>query len=164
MRSTLHTLHKLQGALALFVAAALTLVLFAQLAYAADSAADPDVGSLLLELYKDIAAGAWYPVAGVGLSFLVLGVRYLLGKKWPTLLTSDRWGVAITAALAGTLALAHAWIADADVDTTTLKGAFNVWAVAVAGFVTTKRLLAPKTPDAPAPASAAPAPTPDPAN
>lgn len=111
-------------------------------------ATEPDAGTLLLELYRAVAIGSWFPAAGAALSLSVIGARWLLGKRWPALLVSDLWGVAITAGLAGFGALGHAWLADADIGATTLIGALKVWGFAVATFVTAKKLKAPTKPAA----------------
>lgn len=99
----------------------------------------------ILELaFRGIAEGNWFLVAGPILAVVVRFGRPALGHFWPTLATSDRWGVAITAAFAGAGAIAHAWIADEPVaDSMTLLGAVKVFVMAVATYVTTRKLLAP---------------------
>lgn len=121
-------------------------LLFVMLCFPALAIAQPtDAGGLADETYRGIATGDWFLAAGGALSLVVLGTRWLLAKRWPTM-GSDLWGVAITAALAGFGALGHAWLADADpLGATTLLGAVKVWAAAVFAYVTTKKLVASAT-------------------
>lgn len=118
--------------------------------------------SLIDLAFRGIAEGNWFLVAGPVLAVVVYFARPVLGWRWPSLETSDRWGVAITAVLAGAGALAHAWIADEPLtEATTLLGALKVFVTAVASYVITKRVFAPKTP---APPSSGPTSTPPPKN
>lgn len=113
--------------------------------------------SLLDLAFKGIAEGNYFLVAGPVLALVVWAARWALGCYWPALATSDRWGVAIAAALAGVGALAHAWIADeALADSTTLLGAVKVFAAAVAAYVTARKLAAPRTTSTPAASSGPP--------
>lgn len=115
--------------------------------------------SLIDLAFRGIAEGNWFLVAGPVLAVVVYFARPVLGWRWPSLETSDRWGVAITAVLAGAGALAHAWIADEPMtEATTLLGALKVFVTAVASYVITKRVFAPKTPASPPPSSSTPPP------
>lgn len=97
-------------------------------------------GDLFAEAYRGITTGDWFLLAGAVLSLLVLGAWGVIKRRVPDL-GSDRWGVAITAALAGFGALGHAWLADAPLDAQTWLGALKVWAAAVFAYVTTRKLL-----------------------
>lgn len=97
---------------------------------------------LAQDLYRGVTNKDWFLAAGAVLSLVVLGVRYLLAKKWPKF-ESELWGVALVAGLAGLGALSNAWLADERVaSTTTLLGAVKVWAAAVFAYVTAKKLTA----------------------
>lgn len=128
----------------------LTLVLTTAYAFGDDGAAPALDPSLIDLAFRGIAEGNWFLVAGPALAVLVHFARPVLGWLKPELATSDRWGVVITAVLAGAGALAHAWIADEPLaDATTLLGAVKVFVMAVASYVVSKRLIAPKTPAPP---------------
>lgn len=104
---------------------------------------DPESPSDLIgEAYRGITAGDWFLVAGAALSLVVLGVRWLLARRWPAI-ESDLWGIALVAGIAGIAAVAHAWLAGADVGERTLLGALRVWAAAVFAYVTARKLIAP---------------------
>lgn len=95
---------------------------------------------LLKTVYSGVTSKDWFLVAGAALSLVVIGVRYLLAKKWPSLGESDLKGVLITAALAGFGALANAWLADERVaSSVTAMGAVKVWAAAVFAYCTAKK-------------------------
>lgn len=99
---------------------------------------------LARELYRGVTSKDWFLVAGAALSLVVIGVRWLLAKKWPKV-EGEYYGIALVAALAGFGALGNAWLADERVaSTVTLLGAVKVWAAAVFAYVTSKKLLAAK--------------------
>lgn len=111
----------------------------------APTASDPSTTELAKDVYDGIARHDWFLVAGGALCLLVIGVRYLLAKKWPKFADGGIYGVAVVAALAGLGALGNAWIADERLaSTTTLLGALKVWAAAVFAYVTAKQLLGAK--------------------
>jgi hypothetical protein len=99
---------------------------------------------LAQDLYRGVTSKDWFLVAGAALSLVVLGVRWLLAKKWPKV-EGEYYGIALVAALAGLGALGNAWLADERLaSSVTLLGAVKVWAAAVFSYVTTKKLLAAK--------------------
>lgn len=119
------------------------LMLTAGVAFA-DAGAAAGPSDLAQDIYRGVTSKDWFLVAGAVLSLVVLGVRWLLAKRWPTV-ESKLYGVALVAVLAGIGALGNAWIADERLaSTTTLLGALKVWAAAVFAYVTAKQVLAAK--------------------
>lgn len=101
---------------------------------------------LARDVYRGITSKDWFLVAGAALSLVVIGVRWLLAKKWPKF-ESEIWGIALVAVLAGCGALGNAWLADERIaSSVTALGALKVWASAVFAYVTTKKLIAAKDP------------------
>lgn len=101
---------------------------------------------LARSVYRGITSKDWFLVAGAALSLLVMGVRWLLAKKWPKV-ESEVYGVALVAVLAGLGGLSNAWLADERLaSSVTLLGALKVWAAAVFAYVTTRKLIKAKEP------------------
>lgn len=109
----------------------------------AQTVSPDDAEGLLVAVYRAIADGAWFPVAGAATLLILLGARKLLLPRYPTL-GSTWWGVAILAALAGAGALGHAWLAEAPIDATTLVGALKVFATAIVAYFVGGKLRASK--------------------
>ena len=98
------------------------------------------IEDLIKEAIRGYTDKDWFLVAGAALSLLVMGARWLLAKKWPSMGESDIKGVIVTALLAGMTALASTWLSNRSADSETLMGALRVWAGAVLVYVTTKKM------------------------
>lgn len=109
------------------------------------------IEDLVKEAIRGYTDKDYFLIAGAVLSLMVMGVRWLLAKKWPSMGENDIKGVLITAGLAGVTALAATWLSNRSADSETLMGALRVWAGAVLVYVTTKKMgvvakwLSPKT-------------------
>lgn len=115
----------------------------------APAPATQDPESLAKDFYRGITTKNYFLAIGAALSFVILGVRYLLARKWKSF-EQDRWGVALAAGMAGLTALAAAWVADAPIMTShTWLGALKLFAAATTAYVTTKKLAGTATARAP---------------
>lgn len=139
---------KLDGAPILLAQADTSKPLDAGLLDAGSAAVDPAPtvtvhapDDLARSVYRGITSKDWFLVAGAALSLLVMGVRWLLAKKWPKV-ESEVYGIALVAVLAGLGGLSNAWLADERLaSSVTLLGALKVWAAAVFAYVTTRKLI-----------------------